>query len=69
MYPKLFLLFILSIMLLCKTSTEKKYEVFNAAQTAFTYSGRTEMRNDTTQALISSAAHFVCLKRILMVNL
>lgn len=59
MYPKLFLLFTFSIMLSCKTTIEKKYEIFNAAQQAFTYSGRTDMINDTTQALISSAAHIL----------
>ncbi len=59
MYPKLFLFLTLGFMLSCKTQTEKNRYFFNAAQTAFTYSGRTEILNDTTPALISSAAHVV----------
>ncbi len=36
-----------------------KKHLFNASQKEFLYSGRTEKLNDTVQALISSAAHFV----------
>lgn len=59
MYQKLILIFILITMLSCKTKPEKKYAFFNAAQKEFAYSGRTEMRNDSTQAFISSASHVV----------
>ena len=44
-------------MLSCKT--EKKYKFFNPAQKEFVYSGRTEMLNDTTHALISSASNVI----------
>lgn len=59
MYYKLLLLLTFSFLVSCKTVPEIKYKVFNAAQKEFTYSGRTEMLNDTTRALISSAAHVV----------
>lgn len=59
MFQKLFLLLTISFMLSCKTKPEKEYEFFNAAHVEFAYSGRTEKLNDTTQALISSAAHVI----------
>lgn len=60
MYQKLVLLLTLSFMLSCKTTRiEKKQEFFKSTEKEFVYSGRTEQINDSTHALISSAAHVV----------
>jgi lysophospholipase L1-like esterase len=46
-------------MLSCTTKPSKTSAFLNAANDEFSYSGRTEKVNDSTQALISPAAHVV----------
>ena len=55
------ILFVIStaLMLSCVPKVEEQPEFFGAAQQEFSYSGRTEMMNDSVQALISPAAHVV----------
>ena len=57
---KSLLVLVTTVMLSCATKPSKTTPTFfNAAQTEFSYSGRTEKVNDSTQALISPAAHVV----------
>ncbi|HEA29479.1 MAG TPA: GDSL family lipase [Leeuwenhoekiella sp.] len=59
MTNKIILILVSTLVLSCATKPEKAATFFNAAQQEFTYSGRTEMVDDSVQALISPAAHVV----------
>lgn len=59
MYYRFLLILIATLSLSCATETIQKTKVYNAAQTEFSYSGRTETVNDSTRALISPASHVV----------
>ncbi len=50
---------ITATLLSCATKPNKTAAFINAAQKEFNYSGRTEKVNDSTQALISPAAHVI----------
>ncbi|WP_031428268.1 SGNH/GDSL hydrolase family protein [Flavimarina sp. Hel_I_48] len=59
MSNKIILILVSTLVLSCATKPEETATFFNAAQQEFSYSGRTEIMNDSVQALISPAAHVV----------
>ena len=57
-YRLLFILFA-TVLISCTAQHENKYEVFDASNESFSYSGRQERINDSTHALISSASNVI----------
>ncbi|MEO5996656.1 MAG: GDSL-type esterase/lipase family protein [Chitinophagaceae bacterium] len=59
MNKKLFWITVSCFIFSCATKPISKHVFPNEVQKEFSYSGRTEKLNDTTQALVSSAAHVI----------
>ena len=56
MIQKVFFLIVVGLMISCNNAEVKETPVFNADNSAYTYSGRTEVLNDSIRTLISPAA-------------